>query len=918
MKTVSPVAPRAELRAALLTTLGDLLRLHAPHATLLACVGDQTARVRAGEAAQLLSGDLVPPDDWLERGEMTWITQGGALLGLLHSEASTEGQGVLVDMLTLLLTSARASEAPGDTELLISQLPVPAAWLSTDLSVQSVSRALLEWFGWTETEVLGQRLPDVWPGRNALPGLLEQAAAGRSLHLPDAPLTTRQGERWVRGEARPYFGSGAAGVLLTLQDVSGEYAQAARVSALMDSEAPTALLGPDGHVLHASAGLLELLPLTAPAVPGAPLWAWPCFADVPSSVVQDLFTVARSGGAARADVPLAQGGVLPLSVRRTSLPDLLVAEGLPAARVGQAPAGLLGQVLALTDSTAVALDHVGRVQFVSDSAAELLGLEVGRLLGLSLTRVMADLGVQVLRPDGEAQPIPDWRTLPLPLTHEVLLGLPSGKMRHMQLRATALPAEGSGKPGLLLTLRDFTALRRAQAKMRHDARHDALTGLLNRSGLNDALTRGTGLTGGEGRAGAVVALTPRKFGELVAALGRTACDHLLIQVAARLNDVALDEGGAAARLNDTTLAAFLPGRSAQEALERVQKVLKDPLRAGRRDIPVQFALGGTECAGADIQGGTVISDAEVAMQHALRQLDTPEQASVFRPALRAQMAQAFELEDALREAVGGEQLTLLYQPAIRLTDGRPMGAEALLRWNHPKLGLLGPGQFLGAAARTDLIGQVGDWVVRAALRGRTEIREALPEPYGAWRVGVNLNLQELRRSAGLRELLPLLSAQGAPDIEVTAGSLLDHSQETLGLLEQLRSLGAALSVDDFGDTATNLAALTRFPLDGVKLHPTLTARLPEDPRSVTLVQATVDLAHRLGLWVTAVGVETPEQLRVLRELGCNAAQGYAIAPPLALPELLDWLRQGEQSAVSAPNTPPAPTRKPRAKRTKRE
>lgn len=917
MKTVSSAAPQAELRAALHTTLGDLLRLHAPHATLLACVGDQVVRVRAGEAAQLLSGDLVPPDDWLERGEMTWITQGGALLGLLHTEAGAGGPGapaVLVDMLTLLLTSARASEAPGDTELLISQLPVPAAWLSADLSVQGVSRALLEWFGWTETEVLGQRLPDVWPGQAELPGLLEQAAAGRALHLPDAPLTTRQGERWVRGEARPYFGNGAAGVLLTLQDVSGEYAQTARVSALMDSEAPTALLGPDGHVLHASAGLLELLPPTAPAMPGAPLWAWPCFADVPSSVVQDLFAVARSGGAARADVPLSQGGVLPLSVRRTNLPDLLVAEGLPAARVGHAPAGLLGQVLALTDSTAVALDHVGRVQFVSDRAAELLGLEVGRLLGLSLTRVMADLGVQVLRPDGEAQPIPDWRTLPLPLTHEVVLGLPSGKLRHMQLRATALPAEGGGKPGLLLNLRDFTALRHAQAKMRHDARHDALTGLLNRSGLNDTLTQ---MSSGKGGAGAVVALTPRKFGELVAALGRTACDHLLIQVAARLNDVAREEGGAAARLNDTTLAVFLPARSAQEALDRVQTALTEPLRAGRRDVPVQFALGGTECAGPDIQGGTVITDAEVAMQHALRQVDTPEQASVFRPALRAQMAQAFELEDALREAVSGEQLTLLYQPAIRLTDGLPVGSEALLRWNHPRLGQLGPGKFLDAAARTDLIGQVGDWVVRAALRGRTEIRQALPEPYETWRVGVNLNLQELRRSAGLRELLPLLSAEGAPDIEVTAGSLLDHSQETLGLLEQLRSLGAMLSVDDFGDTATNLAALTRFPLDGLKLHPTLTARLPEDPRSVTLVQATVDLAHRLGMWVTAVGVETPEQLRVLRELGCDAAQGYAIAPPLALPELLDWLRRGERSALTTPPAP-EPTRKPRAKRTKRE
>ncbi|MFD1732430.1 EAL domain-containing protein [Deinococcus malanensis] len=356
------------------------------------------------------------------------------------------------------------------------------------------------------------------------------------------------------------------------------------------------------------------------------------------------------------------------------------------------------------------------------------------------------------------------------------------------------------------------------------------------------------------------------FASLTAALGRTAFDHLLIQLAARLNDLAAAYGGEAARLADTVFAVQLPGMGAAEAAGRLRSMLAAPLRAGRRDVPLGCALGVTDQAAEDR-----LADAEIAMQHARQRGRT--QVSLFEPGMRAEVARTFELEDALTQALGGEQFTLLYQPSVRLSDGRPLGAEALLRWNHPTMGVLSPGAFLPVASRMDLLTGVSEWVVKAALRGRREVRSAQPGAFADWQVSVNLSLAELQGSAGLGGLLPLLRAEGAPDIEVTAGSLLDHSQDTLGLLEQLRSLGAHLSVDDFGDSSTNLAALTRFPLSAVKLHPTLTARVPEDARSVTLVQGTVDLAHRLGLNVTAVGVETPEQLAMLRDLGCDAAQG---------------------------------------------
>ncbi|WP_231724512.1 EAL domain-containing protein [Deinococcus actinosclerus] len=860
--------------------LSDLMRVHTPRATLLASLGDEVFRVRADTPPERAGTDLVPPDEWFERGEMTWLTRDGSLLGLLWQEGPPPPDAA-VQVLTLLLAAARTEGAHRDTEVLITQLPVATAWLTDELTVRKVSRPFLELFGLTEPDVHGRPVHEVFHDRPALVQALTQAGAGRSVRLPDEQVTQGAQRLWIRGEARPYFGAAAAGVMLTLQDVTGEYERAARVSALLDTDAPAALLADSGAVLQASQGFLALLPAGAPVVTGAPLWSWSCFANVPSEPVRDLVQLAATGGAARADVQLAGGGSLNLRVRRTSEPGLLVAEGEASAREGRAPLGVMSQVLALSEDATILVDHAGRAQLVSERAATLLGVEAARLVGLAVTRVISEMGVKIFTPEGEPISLPDWKDVPLPLRREVLLALPDGTVRQMELRATGVGGEAGGARGsVLLTLRDLTALRRAQAKIRHDARHDALTGLLNRTGMREALTR-------QDAPGAAVCLDIDGFSELNAALGRTACDRVLIQLAARLNDLSSETRGLSARLADDSFVVFMPGLGVAEALNRAEAVLDSPLRVGQRDVQLTAALGVADRQ-ADAPGDGVLASAEVAMQHAKRQ--GRAQRSVYRPVLRDEVARAFELEEALRGALDRDQFTLLYQPALSLKRGRAQSAEALLRWNHPTLGLLAPAHFLELASRSELITHVSEWVVQEAVLGRQAVRASLPERHANWSVSVNLGLEELRRSAGLRRLLPLLSAEGAPDIEVSAGSLLDHSQETLGLLEQLRSLGARLSVDDFGDGASSLAALTRFPLSAVKLHPTLTARLPDDEKTLTLVQGTIDLAHNLGLKVVAVGVETADQLGVLRELGCDAAQGYAITPPLSGEHLIDWLR----------------------------
>lgn len=893
-------AAPTDAQSVLPIALRDLIRLHAPQATLLAAIGQRILNIQA-EGTPTEEAQLVPPDDWLERGDLAWITRDGALLGLLWSEGAPVPEGA-VQVLTLLLSAASAEGANREADMLITQLPAATAWLSAELEFRQVSRTFLELFGLSGPEVLGRTVHEVFADHPTLAQHLASAAAGRAAELGDErlpPVPGVRGERWVRGSARPYFGGAAAGVLWTVQDVSAECAQQSQVATLLGTDLPLALLGPGGTVRGASRGLRQLLGEPedgADAAAQRPLHEWPCWAPAGARLLQDLIQNAEAGqpSPAPSEVALARGGHLALVVRPSDTePGLLLAEGARPATLSEENGA--ARLLHLSGAATILLDSRGRVQLISEQAARLLGFDSQgaqgtELTGLPLPRLQQQLGIKLHTPQGDPLTLPSLPDLPLPYSGEVLALLPGGLTRHLEVTLSALPGAHAGAgssrkaaPELLLSLRDVTTLRRAQAKLRHDVSHDALTGLLNRSGLRSALGKVAAQAGGM-----VACLDIDGFGGLNAALSRTAGDLLLIQVAARLNDLATLEGGQAARLADDTFAVFLPHLGAAVGGQKLQAALREPLRTGKRLVPVTFSLGAAPLSPAAPEHA--LADAEVALQHARRR--GRGQLTVFEPGMRAEEAQTFELEDQLRAVIEGgrqhEQFSLLYQPAVSLKDGRVLGAEALLRWTHPELGNVSPARFLPLAQRSDLITAIGEWVVREAVQGRAQLREATEQH--DWRTSVNLSLEELRREGAIERLLPLITRPSALDIEVSASSLLDHSEQTLGLLNALRSRGARLIVDDFGDGASSLTALTQFPLYGLKLHPTLTTQLPGDPKSLKLVQGTVSLAHSLGLSVTAVGVETYAQLDVLRDLGCDAAQGYALTPPLSVGDLVTWVR----------------------------
>ena len=334
-----------------LETLGDLLRLHAPLATLMAPLGNQVFRVSAdGPATELPGAELSPPDEWMDRGELRWISQGGALLGLLWSVDPLPDS--VTALLNLMLRSARHSGEGQDTGLLLTHLPTPVAWLDGELNFRQVSRHFLTLHGLQQREVLGRGVREVFPAWQQLPHLLERALAGQAVCLPLEGLScpgTEGKTLWLRGEARAYFDAQGVGVLWTSQDASDERHLARQLDSLLDdSGVMMAVLNPQGLVQNASSALMALGGATSsgaglPSVLlGAALWDWPSWTAETRVTVRALVEQAAGGQAAGADVQTVRGGVLRLSLHGDGVHnDGVHGDGLDSVRTPGHPSSSL-------------------------------------------------------------------------------------------------------------------------------------------------------------------------------------------------------------------------------------------------------------------------------------------------------------------------------------------------------------------------------------------------------------------------------------------------------------------------------------------------------------------------------------------------------------------------------------------------
>ncbi|MCJ2121103.1 EAL domain-containing protein [Methylobacterium sp. J-077] len=458
--------------------------------------------------------------------------------------------------------------------------------------------------------------------------------------------------------------------------------------------------------------------------------------------------------------------------------------------------------------------------------------------------------------------------------------------------------EFGGKPAVAVALRDLTDRKRDEARIRHLALHDALTDLPNRHLLEQRLAQAIDTAAQDGHGTAVVYLDLDRFKPVNDLHGHAVGDALLVEVAKRMR-VELRPTDTLARIGGDEFVVVLAVTSvpeqAGEIVSRLVAALRRPFRIEGRHLEVS-ASAGVALYPAD--GGSVEALLRAADTALYRVKDEGRGAvRFFEPAMDAQLQARRLLEHELGLAVERDELRLFYQPVVNGSSGEVETFEALIRWQHPKRGLVLPAEFIPLAEQTGLINRIGAWVIDAACAAAA----GWPEP---WRVAVNVSPSQFRLSDVPVVVAAALSRYGLDSgrlvIEITESVFIQDADAAVAVLTRLHNLGVRLALDDFGTGYSSLSYLQLFRFDKIKVDRSFVRKLGRNTDTLTIVRAIVNLAHNLDLQVTVEGVETGDQLAILRGLGCDQMQGYLFGRPEADLKISDAERLGIRALFAAP------------------
>ena len=431
------------------------------------------------------------------------------------------------------------------------------------------------------------------------------------------------------------------------------------------------------------------------------------------------------------------------------------------------------------------------------------------------------------------------------------------------------------------TVEDITERRQNQARIEQQANYDSLTGLANRSLLNDRLQQAIYTAASYGARLAVVFVDLDRFKYVNDTLGHDVGDRLLQVMAERLT-AAVAESDTVARLGGDEFVLLLHGHAGPDTvaavLERLLPTVAAPLRYGQNDLDVTCSIGVALYPDDGTDSATLLKHADSAMYRAKEQGRNNFQ--FFTEDLNRAMKERFDLESQLRRGLERGQFELHYQPRVDLTTRKIIGAEALMRWHVPGRGLVSPATFIPVAEEIGIIGQISEWVLHAAcVQNKRWLDAGL-----ACVVSVNVSPQQFR-GGGLLPLIEKALADtgldaGCLEIEITEGSVMDAGERMVETLHAIKKLGVHIAIDDFGTGYSSLSYLKRFPVDRLKVDRSFVQHM-DDADDAVIVRAIIALGHNLGLKVLAEGVETEEQLAFLRANGCDELQGYLISKPVS-------------------------------------
>lgn len=544
----------------------------------------------------------------------------------------------------------------------------------------------------------------------------------------------------------------------------------------------------------------------------------------------------------------------------------------------------------------------GRIVYVGASVERLLGRASEATLGLSYAALV--------RPDDAERYealIADARAQGPTGTSSAVIGMVLGDGTERQFKTLARDLETDPDVGgLVLTARDATERERLSERLRFKATHDDLTGLANRKTFLDAVA----VSLDQSESVAVMFIDIDDFKAINDNLGHSAADRALANVAERIRG-AIRPTDLAARLGGDEFGILVtgvrPDHDIRVIAERLLAAIGEPIeiRSGsfRLSASIGVALGRVGTKSEDL-----VSEADLAMYSAKR--GGKGRVAFFEPGLQASSRDRLELQQELSEALKRDQLVVHYQPIVQLATNHIASFEALLRWSHPRRGLVPPDTFIPLAEETGLIVEIGDWVIREALTSGATWRAAAGRDLG---ISVNVSPVQLADAAFADRVTAMLSDARVPadalTLEITENVLADPSPALSMNLSRLRGAGVTIVIDDFGTGFSALSYLRRLTIDAIKIDRSFVSPIDGGGVDQSLCAAVLHVASALGLGTVAEGVETLDQLDQLRRLGCEAAQGYVLSRPLPAAAVDAALSAGTLEALIAAPLPARPAKR---------
>ncbi len=828
------------------------------------------------------------------------VLRGVDLLCWRHEQpAGTSGQPEVL----MMIDASTAQDQARQISALIARSPQGMARLVDHTTMTNVNNRWTEITGQPIAEASGQG----WLDRIDIDGrsdfvsaLIDSSSNRRGLKGRLRVVTTEGEHRWIDVSVTPLDQHTHA--LITFEDSTEELDTARRADELSRVlEATTdlvAILSPDGQLLRwMNESLSELL--SPQAIDRD--FARSLDAESVTTFTDVALPAVAANGSWRGELNLTAAGGASQPVSAMLVPHLdaggevdaisLVARDISELRTAQADAAdaetKMAALIENASDLLVLVSRDGTVQFASPAVDRFLDHGPGTLSGADILELVHpedleqayELAADVVADEPQTSSVgqPVLHTANLRIAHA------DGSYRTLEVTARDLtnnPAVG----GIVVNATDITERVEAAEQLETRSFHDDLTGLPNRALLIERMTEALRRARERRMLVGLLSLDLDRFAVVNESLGHHAGDELLNEVAARINNV-IRPGDIVARLGGDEFAVVItdmlrPG-DAVNAARRLRKSLTQPIRVGEESAVITTSIGIAIAEGDEV-ADDLLRDADTALHRA--KAKGRDLAVVFDDHLRDQAVRRLDVENKLRKAISEDALVVHYQPVLDVATGRLSGSEALVRIQNDDGSLVMPGSFIDVAEDSGLISQLGHQVLVKAIAQTAEwTRRAVPGQLPL-SIAVNVSARQLtdpHYSDKLREVLEQAGlAPSQLSLELTESALIDGNPTTERSLQELRTLGVRIGLDDFGTGFSSLAYLKRFPISFLKVDRSFVDGLGTDENDSAIVRATIALAHGLNLRVVAEGVETEDQLTQLTQLNCDLVQGYLFSKPV--------------------------------------